>query len=630
MRKQRAFASLTPSEMSNLFQMISRETYDAVLERCNKPRPEGFGLKISRRPLETLYHRVALFRALNDRMFKGPKLDYAEFEALTAADTPDSPQEVHDAIIEAACDAVQSEDLSPAQLLVLQRIADFPARAALRAERLELDRQKHALRTNLAQHRKEMDREKLQIAKARLRLAETARPSSGERTRPAYTDRRLAGPSLPEREDVLRLPEFSKLKDSRHPSFIPADSATSSTPPRVCVFPRNAFPVTTVAMKSGFPLWRTFFLFIISLLPLHPAATETIMLPMRDGVKLATDIHKRDSDGKFPVILSRSPYNKNGMDPIGTEAIKRGFIFVAQDCRGRFASEGENLPFNLDGPDGFDTIEWVAKQPWCNGKIGTWGGSAVAITQFQMMASGTDKISAQHLTVGAPNLYEVIYIDGLFRKALIEDWLRAAQWGSNALSRWTSHPNYDEYWQERDASLKYANANSPALHIGGYWDIFAQATIDGFVGYQEKGGPKARGKQRLVMGPWAHAVSQEKVGELKFPNAKNPPGNVGDAWRWFEQTLKTETASINTEPAVAYYVIGDVNDAKAPGNVWRTANQWPPMKAAMTKFFLHEDRGLTKSEPGTAKPLGYVYDPLNPVPTVGGIQLTIPAGPMDQ
>jgi len=378
-------------------------------------------------------------------------------------------------------------------------------------------------------------------------------------------------------------------------------------------------------MKSRCSLWVVF---LVLSAPL--SAKETIMLPMRDGVKLATDIHKPEGTAPLPVILSRSPYNKNGMDGIGAEAIKRGFIFVAQDCRGRFASEGENLPFNLDRPDGFDTIEWVSKQAWCNGKIGTWGGSAVAITQFQMVASGTDKISAQHLTVGAPNLYDVIYINGLFRKALIEDWLRGAQWGSNALPRWVSHPIYDDYWRERDASRHYKSASAPALHIGGYWDIFAQATIDGFVGYQEKGGPKARGKQRLVMGPWSHAVQQEKVGELKFPNAKNPPGDVQDAGKWFELTLKSETSNINAEPAVTYYVIGDVNDSTAPGNVWRTADQWPPVKATATEYFLCEDRTFSKNEPGSAAPLAYTFDPANLAPTVGGIQLTIPAGPMDQ
>ena len=251
-------------------------------------------------------------------------------------------------------------------------------------------------------------------------------------------------------------------------------------------------------MKFQLTFWT---IALSGLLNARAFAKETIMLPMRDRVKLATDVHRPVGTNSLPVILGRTPYNKNGLDGIGAEAIKRGFILVAQDCRGRFASEGENLPFNLDGPDGFDTLEWIAKQPWCNGRIGTWGGSAGAITQFQMIASGTDKISAQHLTVGAPNLYEVVYVNGVFRKALVEDWLRGAQWGSNALPRWVAHPIYDDYWRERDASLDYRKANAPTLHIGGYWDIFAQGTIDAFVGYQEKGGPNARGKQRLVMGP---------------------------------------------------------------------------------------------------------------------------------
>jgi len=125
-------------------------------------------------------------------------------------------------------------------------------------------------------------------------------------------------------------------------------------------------------------------------------------------------------------------------------------------------------------------------------------------------------------------------------------------------------------------------------------------------------------------------VLQEKAGELTFPNAKNPPGDVDDTWKWFDLTLKSNTSNINTEPAVTYYVIGDVNDPKAPGNVWRTAAQWPPVKARETKYFLHDDRSLGKPEPGGADPLTYTYDPSNPAPTVGGTQLTIPAGPMDQ
>jgi predicted acyl esterase len=358
------------------------------------------------------------------------------------------------------------------------------------------------------------------------------------------------------------------------------------------------------------------------------AAKETIMLPMRDGIKLATDIHKPEGSDQYPVILIRTPYNKDGNAPIGTEGIRRGYVIVAQDCRGRFASEGENLPFHNDKNDGYDTIEWVTKQPWCNGKIGTWGGSAVAITQFQMLASGTDKITAQHLTVGAPNLYEVIYINGVFRKSLIEDWLRIAQWSPHALPIWVAHPTYDDYWRERDASRHYKNA-VPALHVGGYWDIFAQATIDAFVGYQKHGNREVRARQRLVIGPWAHAVMQEKVGELTFRDGKKPPQNATDAWNWFDFTLKDDKFK-QTEHAVAYYVIGDTADPNAPGNVWRTAQTWPPIEAAETKYFLQHDRELSRMVPSGTEPLTYTYDPANPVPTVGGIQLSIPAGPMDQ
>jgi predicted acyl esterase len=353
-------------------------------------------------------------------------------------------------------------------------------------------------------------------------------------------------------------------------------------------------------------------------------AKETVFVAMHDGVKLATDVHKPTGTNRLPVILLRTPYNKNGADTIGAEAVRRGFVFVAQDCRGRFGSEGENMPFDLDGPDGFDTLEWIAKQPWA-GKIGTWGGSAAAITQYQMITSGTDKLSAQHLMVGAPNLYDVIYIGGVFRKSLIEDWLRGARWGSNALARWVAHPLYDDYWRERDASRDYKKANAAALHIGGYWDIFAQATIDAFVGYQEKGGPKARGKQRLVMGPWAHSTG-DKAGELTFPNARKPPGDVLDPWKWFDLTLKDTFNG----PAVTYYVLGDVNDEKAPGNRWRTADQWPPVAATATEYYLHADRSLSTSKAGAADPLGYTYDPENPAPTVGGIQLSLPSGPRDQ
>lgn len=370
-------------------------------------------------------------------------------------------------------------------------------------------------------------------------------------------------------------------------------------------------------------------------------AKQTLMVPMRDGVRLATDLYLPVPGGSnYPVILARTPYNKNGIAGMAAESVRRGYALAVQDVRGRFESEGENLPFDQDHRDGADTTAWIVKQPWSNGRIGTWGGSAGAITQMQLASSGTPHLDCMHLTVGGPSQYhDLTYSGGVFRKSMIEDWIRVTKFNSNALPRWVAHPVYDTYWRERDAGLKYAKVNVPAVHIGGYWDIFAQGVIDAFQGYQTRGGPHARGTQKLLLGPWTHGVLQDKAGELKFSNARRPPNGVHDTWKWFDHWLKGETNGVDRLPAVTYYVIGDAFDTNAPGNVWRTADRWPPVPTADEQWYLHGSRKLTRAKPSvTRKPaahtpppeLSYDYNPKDPAPTVGGIQLTIPAGPIEQ
>lgn len=353
-------------------------------------------------------------------------------------------------------------------------------------------------------------------------------------------------------------------------------------------------------------------------------------VPMRDGVNLATDVWLPHTNAAFPVVLLRFPYNKDLGAGLGRDGAARGYAVVSQDTRGRFASEGENLPFLLEAPDGQDTLAWLTRQPWCNGRIATWGASAGAITQFQLAIGGTGPLAAQYLIVGAPNLYDVVYTGGIFRKALIEDWIRSTRFATNALSVWVAHPIYDDYWRAQDASRHYSQVNAAAIHIGGYWDIFAQASLDAFVGYQERGGPGARGRQKLVFGPWAHGVLQEKVGDLTFPGGKSPPGNVHDAWRWYDRWLQENPNGADRDPAVTYYVVGDVTDPEAPGNTWRTANSWPPHHHPPTPFYLHPDRTLSTRPAESGSTLTYRFDPTNPVPTLGGIQLTLPAGPINQ
>lgn len=360
------------------------------------------------------------------------------------------------------------------------------------------------------------------------------------------------------------------------------------------------------------------------------------MVPMRDGVRLATDVHLPPGQGPFPTMLVRTPYNKDPLAGTGADGARRGYAVVVQDTRGRFASEGQNMPFEADGwdlvADGLDTVQWLIKQPWCNGRIGTYGGSAVGITQLLLAGTGTTNIICQHITVGAPSLYhDAVYPGGVFKKSMIEDWLRISQFSTNALRLWISHPNHDAYWRERELNRRFGRVNTSAIHMGGWYDIFAQGTIDSFLGYQEKAGPLARGQQRLIMGPWTHAVLTDKAGDLTFPGGKRPPTVSHDIWKWLDHHLRGVANGIEREPPVTYYVMGDVTDPKAPGNTWRTATAWPPAPTKPTRYYLNAaDRTIAPAKAGSTKSITYTYDPKNPVPTVGGPQLTIPAGPKDQ
>jgi predicted acyl esterase len=386
-----------------------------------------------------------------------------------------------------------------------------------------------------------------------------------------------------------------------------------------------------------FPRWFSFFLFSCFFIQgALSAAPQTHLVAMRDGVKLATDVYVPEGEGPWSTIFLRFPYNKALGAGVGPEATKRGYVFVAQDTRGRFASEGENLPFDADGHaegkwDGYDSAEWIAQQEWCNGKIGTWGGSAGAITQYLLAGTGQTNIVSQHLTVGNASLFkDVVYRGGIFRKALIEDWLKSTKFAPYALDRWTTNYPYTQYWKDREITEQFNNVNAVGIHIGGWFDIFAQATVDAFLGYQNEGGPGARGKQKLIMGPWTHGVLQEKAGELDFPGANTTPDNRHDSWKWFAATLQGEANGIDEAPAVTYYAMGASGEPGAPGNEWRTADRWPPLGAEPQKLYLGKDDVASFEAPSVSGKALYKSDPENPVPSVGGYELTIPAGPKDQ
>lgn len=368
--------------------------------------------------------------------------------------------------------------------------------------------------------------------------------------------------------------------------------------------------------------------------PPSQASKTTYMVPMRDGVKLATDVYLPKGEGPWPAILIRTPYDKNKTNPGG--ATRGGYALVVQDIRGRFASEGKDMAFINDGwgekQDGYDTVEWIAKQPWCNGKVGTMGGSYMGIAQNLLVCTRPPHLVCSYASVAASNLYtQAGYIGGAFVKRLVEGWLQSNKWHPDNLLLMRQHTNFDDYWKNLDCESKYPQAVTPMVQVGGWYDIFSQGTLNSFMILQNNGGPGAKGKQKLVMGPWTHGGMRpgSPQGDLTYPLNSKLPDSFSNV-RWFEYWLKGVDNGIMNTPPVAYYVMGDPTDPNAPGNQWRTADTWPP-PAKYTPYYLRSDgRLLPQAPPANEPPQTYTYDPKNPVPTRGGNNLNMPAGPMDQ
>jgi predicted acyl esterase len=368
---------------------------------------------------------------------------------------------------------------------------------------------------------------------------------------------------------------------------------------------------------------------------------ETYFVPMRDGVKLATEVYRNENSPPSPAILLRTPYGRKSLIPkwIIEEFLKKGYVYVSQDMRGRGDSEGESFVFLDDGwgerQDGYDTVEWIARQPWCNGKVGTFGPSAMGIVQNLMAGAKPPNLVCQVIIVAASSLYhEGAFQGGAFRLGLAGGWLKMNKFPAKILREFKSHPNYDNMWELVNSRTKHNIMNVPALHIGGWFDIFQEGTLQSFKGRQENGAPGARGKQLLVMGPWTHNIGEQPRGELKFPDAETLYTKLKDKIvRFFDYYLKGIDTNITKEKPVEYYLMGDV-DEKGDWNCWKTADKWPPTSKNL-KFYLRENKILSLEKPSKEEiPDKFIYDPLTPVPTFGGCNLNEllegPAGPRDQ
>ncbi|MHA1190951.1 MAG: CocE/NonD family hydrolase [Promethearchaeota archaeon] len=375
-----------------------------------------------------------------------------------------------------------------------------------------------------------------------------------------------------------------------------------------------------------------------------PQSKFTVMVPMRDDVKLATDVYF--APGSFgtprPVILIRTTYGKNYMGELyGMLYLTQNYHVVMQDCRGTFDSPAGDkfLLFTNAYKDGVDTINWILDQSWCNGKIASSGASALGLNQFFYAGMNPEGLVSQSLMVATPDLYKTsIYQGGAFRESTATEWARLTAPDNYLyqLEQLTDHSLKDKFYNSTSMFMNigptFENVSVSAIHIGGWYDLFQQGTLDGYIGYDDYGLPTAQSKQLLIMGPFTHGFPTEgQQGELFFPTKSVSASNLYLEWeqKIFDHTL-LGTQFDWTGNRVAYYMMGDLNDQSSDVNDYRFAKDWPLPHENDTWYFDIGEDLLNNSLPLTNANYSYLYDPRNPVPTLGGTNLLIPSGPYDQ
>ncbi|WP_404450572.1 CocE/NonD family hydrolase [Virgibacillus necropolis] len=421
---------------------------------------------------------------------------------------------------------------------------------------------------------------------------------------------------------------------------------------------------------------------------------KNVACTMRDGTVLYADIYRPQEEGEFPVLLTRLPYSKDlpfyshrYLDT--NRLVENGYVVIIQDVRGRFQSEGDFEPFIYEAEDGYDTVEWAASLPYSSGKVGMFGLSYYGFTQLLAATERPPSLQAifpaqtlsdqrkgnayYHGAYGlggsktwvlesiAPDLIKRKYTDPVeygkvmkklangidhieewYRHAPIKDWpllkeLGVAKYFFEQLERGME----DNDWQRTSLVDKYDRINVPAYHLGGWYDSLLGSTIDNYTEMNSKAdGQSIREHQKLIIGPWAHGDFGSVIGERKFGS------HASEDWidhkedltnlhiRWFDYWLKGKDSHIADEAPVKIFVMGM--------NQWRDEQEWPLARTNYVPYYLHSqgsantgggDGRLSTRKPGQEPTDDFVYDPENPVPSLGGCTLydgVNTTGPQDQ
>ena len=370
-------------------------------------------------------------------------------------------------------------------------------------------------------------------------------------------------------------------------------------------------------------------------------APKAIEIPMRDGQRLAADLYlpAAEPEGKFPTVLIQTPYNRAAYAKPGNEHAGRAlldrehYVYVILDWRGFYGSKaaGSAAGGRARGQDGFDAVEWIARQAWSDGKVGTWGASALGQVQYYTAAAGPPHlVCCVPVVAGYGQSYDGFYHGGVFRKAYADN-MKLVGWGAIAQFA-EGHPLCDGLWKLAERAPDYGKLDVPMLVLTGWSDHGTDGTIATFRRLRAEGGPKARKETRLVVGPWGHCdVDGGSVGELKFPEAGGAAARA--ATQFFDYWLRgLKDNGFEKAPVVRWYQTG--------ANHWREAPDWPPHGVAERQLYLGADGRLAEMKPdGEAAADELKYDPADPSPTVGGTNFSlrvlgargsVAAGPFDQ
>lgn len=380
---------------------------------------------------------------------------------------------------------------------------------------------------------------------------------------------------------------------------------------------------------------------------------------MRDGARLVVDIFRPDADGRFAAVLCQTPYNKNGLATRAKWFAQRGYVVVNSDSRGRFDSEGEWDPFSpLHKTDGYDLVEWLAKQPWCNGRVGTYGLSYMGWTQWWTATQAPPSLKCIVPEVAPPDQF----FNGPYQNGILVCW--AMDWagmmagrtpnsiGKGGYGGFAATRDFDyrltpyielddrrkhghtkwfdkwilqntaagEYWRgiAYQTPADYAKVQAPSLAISGWFDANFPGTPMNYLAMKQHGTTPGTRRPRLVIGPWEHIINRsQKAADVDF----GPQAIIdwdGYVCRWFDHHLKQIDNGVLNDPPVHVFVMGR--------NEWRAAADWPLPGTQWTKYFLHSggkanssggDGTLGTEAPADEPPDHYTYDPADPTPSAG-------------